>query len=79
MKRQYSLKEAQDSLDIGDHMDIDNQWLIDRIKTLESENQKLLQLILLTDDKVSHIEMNPLSLTQYNEFVRWQEELAEDL
>lgn len=32
----YSIKKAQYSLDIGDHMNIDNQWLINRIKTLES-------------------------------------------
>lgn len=32
----YSIKKAQYSLDIGDHMAIDNQWLINRIKILKS-------------------------------------------
>lgn len=33
----YSTEKAQYSLDIGDHMNIDNQWLINRIKVLESQ------------------------------------------
>lgn len=36
----YSIKKAQYSLDIGDHMNIDNQWLINRIKILESRSSQ---------------------------------------
>lgn len=40
---------------------------------LRAENQKLKQLILLTDPAVSNVEMNTLSAKQWSEFLRWQE------
>jgi hypothetical protein len=41
--------------------------------TLE-QNEKLKQILLLTDPAFSDVEVNDLSLQQWAEFVRWHEQ-----
>lgn len=47
-------------------------------RELRAENDKLKQLILLTDPVLSKHEMNTLSATQWSEFLRWKEQRPKD-
>jgi FMN phosphatase YigB (HAD superfamily) len=39
------------------------------IQKLKEQKEKLIQLILLTDPAVAHVEMNELSTMQWQEYV----------
>lgn len=57
--------------EIGENDEFGSEFVIASI--LRAENQKLRQLILLTDPAVSNEQMNTLSAKQWAEFLRWQE------
>ncbi len=44
------------------------------VKKLREENQKLKELLFLTDPAVENITMNDITMRQARELMRWQEE-----
>lgn len=54
--------------------EVANKVAENRIEKLEKMNQKLRNLILLTDDSVSDRTVGDLTLCQWKEFERWEKE-----
>lgn len=81
----YSIKKAQYSLDIGDHMNIDNQWLINRIKILESRASQfestLKETMKVRDELDEKLNIATEALKHVNAFraneYDWTEEMEE--
>jgi hypothetical protein len=52
--------------------------IIRQIENLQAENEKLKRLLLLTDDAVSDVFMNDLTMRQWAEFIKcFPEEIKE--